>query len=55
MLLTQVGRKGLPRKKDIHTIHTFLHTGFGSEGLDWEYEDNDAEDISEDNGKEEVF
>eukprot|EP00090_Calanus_glacialis_P013911 TRINITY_DN2253_c0_g1_i7.p1 TRINITY_DN2253_c0_g1~~TRINITY_DN2253_c0_g1_i7.p1 ORF type:complete len:1052 (-),score=349.76 TRINITY_DN2253_c0_g1_i7:167-3322(-) len=30
-------------------------TGFGSEGLDWEYEDNDAEDISEDSGKEEVF
>ena len=30
-------------------------TGFGSVGLDWDFEDNDAEDISEDSGKEEVF
>ena len=36
-------------------MNTFLSTGFGSEGLDWEYEDNDVEDISEDSGKEEVF
>ena len=36
-------------------MNTFLSTGFGSEGLDWEYEDNDAEDISEDSGKEEAF
>ena len=28
--------------------------GFGSEGLDWEYEDDGTEEISDESGKEEV-
>jgi len=51
-----ISKKKVPKTKSgvVKSVSEVTDTGFGSEGLDWEYEDDGTEEISDESGKEEV-
>jgi glycosylphosphatidylinositol deacylase len=52
-----ISKKKVDKNKPgvIRSASDVTDTGFGSEGLDWEYEDDGTEEISGESGKEEVI